>query len=136
MPKGLPPQDALDFLKRPNPAVMATVNRAGQPVSVATWYLLQDDNRILLDLDAGRARLKHLRSNGLVSLTALDHDNWGTHLSVRGHVVEIADEPGLAGIDLLAIHYTGKPYAVRDRPRVSVWFAIDSYHGWGALAGI
>ncbi len=46
-------------------------------------------------------------------------------------MVEIADEPGLAGIDLLAIHYTGKPYAVRDRPRVSVWFAIDSYHGWG-----
>lgn len=133
MPKGLPPQDALDFLKLPNPAVMATVARDGHPVSVATWYLLADDNRILLNLDASRARLKHLRHNGLVSLTALAKDNWGTHLSIRGHVVEIVDDPDLADIDRLSQHYNQKPYPVRDQQRVSVWVEIDFYHGWGAL---
>ncbi|WP_246018100.1 pyridoxamine 5'-phosphate oxidase family protein [Amnibacterium kyonggiense] len=27
-----------DFLRRPNPAVMATLANDGRPVTVATWY--------------------------------------------------------------------------------------------------
>ena len=39
-------------------------------------------------------------------------------------------DAGLADIDRLARHYTGRPYDRRDRPRVSVWMRIDSWHGW------
>lgn len=132
MNSGPMPPEARDFLARPNPAVMATVRSDGQPVTVATWYLVEDDGRILLNLDASRARLKHLRNDGRVSLTALA-ENWYTHISLQGHVVEISDDPDLIDIDRLSTHYTGNPYPQRARPRVSVRVAIDSWHGWGSF---
>ncbi|MCW2498946.1 MAG: class F420-dependent enzyme [Frankiales bacterium] len=126
------PADVREFLSHPNPAVIATVRPDGQPVSVATWYLLEDDDRILVNMDEGRRRLDHLRQEPRVSLTALDRDDWYTHLSVQGRVVEMREDEGLVDIDRLSTHYTGKPYPVRDRGRVSAWIVIDRYHGWGA----
>ncbi|WP_136518209.1 MULTISPECIES: PPOX class F420-dependent oxidoreductase [Cellulomonas] len=132
MPKPPLPADVVDLLRRPNPAVMATIHPDGHPVTVATWYLLEDDGRVLLNLDAGRARLKHLRANPHVSLTALAEDNWYTHVSVQGRVVEIRDDVDLVDIDRLSTHYGGNPYPVRDRARVSVLVEVDHWHGWGA----
>src|SRR5689334_19567856 len=116
--KTLPPEIA-GFLRRANPAVMATVAADGRPVTVATWYLLEDDGRILLNLDATRARLKHLRTDPRVSLTVLVEDNWYTHVSLQGHVVEITDDEDLTDIDRLSTLYGGRPYPNRESPRVS-----------------
>jgi PPOX class probable F420-dependent enzyme len=109
---------------------MATVAPDGRPVSVATWYLLEDDGRVLLNLDAGRARLEHMRKDPRVSLTVLAA-NWYTHVSLQGRVVSIVDDEDLRDIDRLARHYTGKPYSNRARPRVSAQVEIDRWHGWG-----
>jgi len=128
------PDDVAELLARPNPAVMATVAADGRPVTVATWYLVEDDGRVLLGLDAGRARLEHLRRDGRVSLTALAEGDWYTHVSVQGRVVSIEDDEGLRGIDRLSRHYTGKEYPARDRPRVLVRFEVERWHGWGAAA--
>ena len=122
----------MELLRRPNPAVMASVAADGRPVSVATWYLLEDDGRVLLNLDAGRARLKHLRKDPRVSLTVLA-DDWYTHVSLQGEVVSLVDDEDLRDIDRLARHYTGKPYSNRQRPRVSAHVEIDRWHGWGEL---
>jgi PPOX class probable F420-dependent enzyme len=124
------PKDVLELLARANPAVMATLAADGRPVTVATWYLLEPDGTILLGLDAGRARLEHLRRDPRVSLTALADDDWYTHVSVQGHVVSIEDDEGLRDIDRLSEHYTGQPYLNRERPRVSVRVEIDRWHGW------
>ena len=132
MPKPPLPDAVTALLARPNPAVMGTVHPDGYPVTVATWYLLEDDGRVLLNLDAGRARLEHLRTNPHVSLTALSEESWYTHVSVQGRVVEISDDVDLVDIDRLSTHYGGKPYPVRDRPRVSVRVEVDRWHGWGA----
>lgn len=118
------------MLAKPNPAVMATLASDGRPVTVATWYLLEPDGTILLGLDAGRARLNHLRRDPRVSLTALAVDDWYTHVSVQGHVVSIVDDEGLRDIDRLSRHYTGRPYRNRERPRVSARVQIDRWHGW------
>ena len=126
------PYDVAALLARPNPAVMATVAADGRPVTVATWYLVEDDGRILLGLDAGRARLNHLRADPRVSLTALAEDDWYTHVSVQGRVVSLVDDEGLRDIDRLSRHYTGGDYPVRDRPRVSVHVEVERWHGWGA----
>jgi PPOX class probable F420-dependent enzyme len=130
MPELPMPPDVRDLLARPNPAVMATVAADGRPVTVATWYLLQDEGLILLGLDAKRARLKHLRRDPRVSLTALADDDWYTHVSVQGRATSVTDDEGLRDIDRLARHYTGEPYADREQPRVSVHVAIDRWHGW------
>jgi PPOX class probable F420-dependent enzyme len=122
------PQHLVEMLDRPNPAVMGTVSSAGAPMTVATWYRWID-GRVLLNLDAGRKRLAHLRTDPRVSLTVLDSD-WYRHISLHGSVT-LVDDPELADIDQLARHYTGDRYANRDRPRVSAWLTIDSYHAWG-----
>lgn len=124
------PERVIEFLRLPNPAVMATVAADGRPVTVATWYLLEDDGRVLLGLDAKRARLKHLHADPRVSLTVLAHD-WYTHVSMQGRVVSITDDEGLRDIDRLARHYDGHAYADRERPRVSAHVEIERWHVWG-----
>lgn len=130
MPSTPLPANLRELLTRPNPAVMGTVAADGRPVTVATWYLLEDDGTILLGLDAGRARLNHLRRDPRVSLTALAADDWYTHVSVQGRAVSIVDDEGLRDIDRLSRHYTGQPYGERQRPRVSVHVRIERWHGW------
>jgi PPOX class probable F420-dependent enzyme len=127
------PDRVVELLRRPNPAVMATVAADGRPVTVATWYLLEEDGRVLLGLDAQRARLKHMRADPRVSLTVLDGEDWYTHVSLQGRAVSIVDDEGLRDIDRLARHYTGKPYSNRSRPRVSAQVEIDRWHAWGEL---
>ena len=126
------PVHVRDLLARPNPAVVSTLRKDGQPVSVATWYLLEDDDRVLLNMDATRVRLQHLRRDPRVTLTALDKDSWYTHVSLIGRVVEMADDEGLAEIDRLSTHYNGRCYPNRESPRVSAWMVVDRWHGWGA----
>lgn len=129
MPTTPLPERLRELLARPNPAVMATTRADGQPVSVATWYLV-DGDRVLLNLDAGRVRLAHLRRDPRVALTVLDENSWYVHVSLQLRVVEIADDPDLAGIDRLSTHYTGRPYPNRDNPRVSAWLDVERWHGW------
>jgi len=124
------PDDVHALLAEANPAVIATVRADGQPVTVATWYLL-DGEKILVNLDHSRARLRHLRTDHRVALTVLDED-WYTHISIVGHVVEIAADDDMAGIDRIATHYTGKRYPNRQSPRVNAWIEIDRWHSWGA----
>jgi PPOX class probable F420-dependent enzyme len=127
------PQQTHELLAKPNPAVITSLRPDGQPVSVATWYLL-DGDRILVNMDVGRKRLGYLRRDPRVSLTALDESSWYTHVSVQGRVVELLDDEGLTDIDRLSRHYTGEPYPTRDRARVSAWIEIETWHGWGAAA--
>ena len=131
MPKPPLPDDVRALLAKPNPAVIASVRADGQPVTVATWYLL-DGDRILVNMDEGRRRLEYLRSDPRVSLTALDEAGWITHVSVQGRVAEMADDLDLVDIDRLSTRYTGNPYPERTRKRVSAWIEIDTWHGWGA----
>jgi PPOX class probable F420-dependent enzyme len=125
------PDQIRQLLEKPNPAVMVTLRASGQPVSVATWYVL-DGDRILVNLDQGRKRLKHLRRDPRVAMTVLDGDDWYTHVSVQGRVAEIKEDPDLIDIDRIARHYTGNGYQVRSRKRISAWIEIDRWHGWGA----
>jgi len=126
------PDDVRDLLTAPNPAVVTTVRADGQPVSVATWYLMVGD-RVLLNMDEGRKRLDHLRADPRVSLTVLDENDWYTHVSVIGRVTEMYDDEGLADIDRLSQHYRGREYTNRERGRVSVLVDVDRWHVWGKL---
>ena len=119
------------LLEQPNPAVIACVRADGQPVSVATWYLLEGD-RVLVNMDEGRKRLDYLRADPRVSLSVLAAEDWYTHVSLQGRVVELSDDEGLAGIDRLSQHYRGRPYPQRRRCRVNAWIEIDRWHGWGS----
>jgi PPOX class probable F420-dependent enzyme len=127
----LPPA-AVELLKKPNPAVIATLRTDGQPVSTATWYLW-DEGRVLVNMDEGRKRLEHIRNDPRVTLTVLDEANWYTHLTLVGHVAELREDTGLTDIDRLSRQYLGRSYPQRDRGRVSARIEIEQWHGWGTL---
>jgi PPOX class probable F420-dependent enzyme len=126
------PPEVVEMLRRPNPAVMGTVRPDGAPVTVATWYLYRD-GKLVVNMDEGRARLDHIRNDPRVSITVLDGEDWGTHVSVRGRMTLI-DDPGLQQIDEIARHYTGKAYPQRDRGRITGVVEIETWHGWGRFA--
>ncbi len=122
-----------DFLRKPNPAVMATLAKDGRPVTVATWYLLEDDGRILVNLDASRVRLGHLRRDPRFALDAIDGADWYTHVALQLVGTEFSDDTDLADIDALSRQYTGAQYSNRESPRVSLRAEIRSVLAWGAL---
>ncbi len=124
------PSRLVELLRRPNAAVMATVRSDGAPVTAATWYVWEDDGRVLVNLDESRVRLQHLRKDPRVSLTVLD-ENWYTHVTLIGRVVELRADEGLADIDRISRHYTGHEYANRNNPRVSAWIEVERWYGWG-----
>ena len=87
------PERVRTFLQRPNPAVMATLAKDGRPVSVVTWYLLEPDGGVMLNLDGDRVRLRHLRRDPRIALTVLDGADWGSHVSLQLSVVDVAGRP-------------------------------------------
>ena len=134
MPKPPLSDDAQALFALPNPAVIAVVRPDGQPVSVATWYLVEDDGRVLVNMDGGRKRNEYMRNEARVSLTALKEDEWYTHVTVQGRITQWREDHDLSDIDRLSKHYGGGPYRNRSRPRVSALIEIDFWHGWGSVA--
>jgi PPOX class probable F420-dependent enzyme len=124
------PPEIEAFLRRPNPAVVATLRPDGSPHSVATWYDWED-GLVLLNMDESRLRLRFLRRDPRAALTVLDAESWYRHVSLIGRVVRIEDDDDLADIDRLALRYTGRPFRTRDRRRVSAWLQPDRWHEWG-----
>ena len=129
MPPPPVPPEIEAFLREPNPAVVATLRADGSPHSVATWYDWID-GLILLNMDATRARLGHLRRDPRVSLTVLDQDSWYSHVSLAGVVDRLEDDSELADIDRLALRYTGNPFRNRVDKRVSAWVRPERWERW------
>jgi PPOX class probable F420-dependent enzyme len=129
MPRPPLPPYIDEFLRRPQPAVVASVRPDGSPHTVATWYAW-DGERILLNMDEGRLRLQFMRRNPGLALTVLDGEDWHRHVSVSGRIVSIDEDEGLRDIDRLALHYTGAPFRTRDRRRFSARVEIERWHAW------
>ncbi len=123
------PPELDEFLRRANPAVVASLRDDGSPHTVATWYLW-DGDRVLLNMDESRRRLHFMRRDPRVALTVLDEGSWYRHVSLLGEVVEIYDDEGLEDIDRLALHYSGQRFSNRESRRVSAWVEPHSWHAW------
>src|SRR5690242_14146050 len=129
MPTPPLPRELDAFLSQPNPAVIATLESDGAPHTAATWYLWED-GRVLVNMDEGRKRLRHLRADPRVSVTVLGEADWYRHVTLRGRAPSIDVDSELRDIDRLARHYTGNPFQRRDRGRVSAWIEVESWHAW------
>jgi PPOX class probable F420-dependent enzyme len=133
MPPAPLPTEVVELLRRVNPAVVVTLRPDGSPHSVANWYDW-DDGQVLMNMDAGRRRLRHMQADPRVALTVLDNENWYRQVSLFGEIVRIEPDTELTGADRLAIRYTGSPFSARDAQRVSAWMDVKSWHGWEGSA--
>jgi PPOX class probable F420-dependent enzyme len=119
-----------EFLRNANPSVIGTVDAEGEPHTAATWYLWED-GRVLVNMDATRKRLEHIRRDPHVSITVLGRgDDWYRQVTLRGRVAALEDDADLAGIDRLCTHYMGGPYSARDQQRVNAWIEVESWYSW------
>ena len=129
MPPAPLPPEAVDFLRQPYPACVATIRKDGSPLTAVTWFDW-DDGRIFMNGDFERVRLKHLRRDPRASLTVWDPSNFYWQLTVTGPVTRIEDDEGWAGIDRLAQRYIGSEYPDKSRPRVNMWMDVETWNGW------
>lgn len=129
MPPPPLPSEVVDLLRRPNPAVVASLRPDGSPHTVATWYDWED-GRVLLNMDESRLRLRFMQRDPRVALTVLDDEGWYGHVSVIGRIVRIERDTELRDIDRLAVRYTGKPFRSRDARRYSAWMTVEAWHAW------
>jgi len=129
MPRVPVPAEIDAFLAQANPAVVGTVSPLGTAHTAATWYDWED-GRILLNMDESRLRLRHMRANPSVALTVLGDDDWYAQVTLLGRVVSLEVDPDLAGIDRLAIRYTGRPFRSRDAKRVTAWMQPERWTSW------
>jgi PPOX class probable F420-dependent enzyme len=129
MPAAPLPPEAVDFLRQPYPAVVATLRRDGSPLTAVTWFDW-DDGRILMNGAAARVRLKHLRRDPRASVTVWDPANFYWQLTVTGRVTRIEDDADFSGIDRLAQRYIGSDYPDKSAPRVNMWMEVESWNGW------
>jgi PPOX class probable F420-dependent enzyme len=129
MPEPPLPAEIDAFLAQPNPSVIATLMRDGSPNTAATWYLWEN-GRVLVNMDEGRTRLTHMRRDPRVSVTVLGREDWYRQVTLRGRVVSLEEDRDLSDIDRISRHYTGAPYAQRDRGRYSAWIKVERWHAW------
>ena len=134
MPEGTPPPELDEFLRRPNPCVVATIRPDGELHTAATWYEWPGDGTVLLNMDGSRRRLGHMRADPRVALTILAEGSWYSHVSLIGRVRELRPDPELVDIDRIAEHYTGRPYRDRQRDSWTAVVEVDRWHAWGDLA--
>ena len=124
------PPEVEELLADPNPAVIATLRPDGRPHSVPTWYEWTEGT-LLVNMDRTRRRLEHLRRDPRVALTVMLRDDWYSHVSFLGDVVEVLDDRDLADIDRLSLRYRREPYWNRERDSVTALIEPLSWFGWG-----
>ena len=129
MPKPPLPPEADRLLRKANPAVIATLRQDGSPHTAVTWYDW-DGRHVLVNMDAARARLKHMRRDPRVSLSVMDGTEWYRQLTIFGRVVEIRDDPEFKDIDRLSLRYTRRQHHNRLRARISAVIEPVGWYGW------
>lgn len=124
------PREVEELLSGPHMAVIATLRPDGRPHAVPTWYEWSEGH-VLVNMDRTRRRLEHLRRDPRVALTVMLRDDWYSHVSLLGDVVELRDDRDLADIDRLSLRYRGEPYWNRERDSVTALIRPASWFGWG-----
>src|SRR5437764_509857 len=134
MPKAPLPEALQEFLRAPNPCVVATVRSPDCELhATATWYEWTDQGTVLLNMDGSRRRLGFMRADPRVALTVLA-DDWYSHVSLTGRVGEIRPDADLADIDRISRCNTGAPYADRHRDSWTAVVEVHRWHSWVLLA--
>ena len=99
------PNSHKDLLEGPVLVTIATVMPDGQPHLSVVWCSY-DGEYVLVNTARGRQKDKNLQARPIATILAIDPENAGRYLEVRG-TVEMTEEGAVGHIDQLAKLYTG-----------------------------
>ncbi|WP_375433325.1 PPOX class F420-dependent oxidoreductase [uncultured Friedmanniella sp.] len=128
----LPPA-LLALLEQPSPCFVATTMPDGSPQLTQTW-VDTDGQHILINTVQGFQKVRNLERDPRVAVAVSDPANPSRYFHVRGEVVEITTDGGVAHIERLAQRYLGTPYpwyGGRDQVRLVVKIRADSVGATG-----
>lgn len=98
---------------------LATSMPDGSPQVTPVWFDT-DGSHILINSAKGRIKDRNMRARPRIAAVLQDPGDPYRYLQIRGQVVEIDEENGLAHINRLSLKYRGKPWQVReDETRVT-----------------
>jgi PPOX class probable F420-dependent enzyme len=93
-------------------AWLTTVSPAGRPNSVPVWFLLRDDDSVLIYSEPGKAKLRNLNANPNVAL-GLDVTDIGRDIiRIEGTAVRAAGHPLADQVPEYAAKYTERIGAI------------------------
>jgi PPOX class probable F420-dependent enzyme len=122
------PDGLLDLLAQPSPCFVATLMPDGSPQMTQTWVDADDAGHIRINTVAGFQKVRNMERDDRVALNIADPADVARYYAVRGRVVGITDEGGVAHIEQLAQKYLGGPYpwyGGRDQRRLVVTIEAD-----------
>jgi PPOX class probable F420-dependent enzyme len=102
------------FLEEPFYGAVTTLRADGSPHTTVVWVDVDDDG-MMFNTAAGRAKVRHLQRDPRVSLIVIDSHDPYRWLSVSGHA-EITTEDADEQIDKLAKKYLGKDEYTSRKP--------------------
>lgn len=110
------PADLADLLTTNVLAHVSATRRDGSIAHYLMW-VDYDGEHILTSSPVGSRKGAHWRRDPRVTLSVVDRSNDWRYLIVRGRVVDIRPDHGLAFIDRMSERYTGGLYRMRQYPR-------------------
>jgi PPOX class probable F420-dependent enzyme len=124
------PEDLVDLLTSD---VLATVAALRPDGSIALYLMWVDyeGGRLLTSSRVGSRKAKNWQQNPTVSVTAVDHSDPWRFLVLRGRIVGMRPDEGLAFIDKLSVRYLGAPYRMRNFEREIFEIEIDHVQASG-----
>lgn len=106
-------------------AHLATVMPDGSPQVTPVWFD-EAKGRIRVNTAAGRVKARNMEQGARVALSILDPGNAYRYLQIRGKVVHVTADGGVAHIDALAKKYMGKDvYPFHNAKDVRTIFEIE-----------
>jgi len=109
------PDNFSDLFQKKTFAQLATIMNDGTPQVTPVWCEY-DGTHVLINSAKGRTKDLNMRRNPNVALSIQDPENPYRHLSLKGKVVEIAENGADAHIDRLSKKYTGRDVYGNRRP--------------------
>lgn len=119
------PDEMLDLLTTNVVGHLGTVRPDGTPAIAVVWIDF-DGRHVLTSSPLGSAKGRNIRANPMVALSVVDPRDPFRYLQIRGAVVDIQPDAGLAFIDRLCQRHLGRP--TRDRARAREIFFIEPIH--------
>jgi PPOX class probable F420-dependent enzyme len=110
------PEDLLDLLTK-NVIGHVSAKRADGSIAQYLMWVDWDGEHVLTSSPVGSRKGAHWRRDPQVAVSVKDRDNDWRFIVVRGRVVDIRPDEGLAFIDKMSERYTGHPYRWRSSPR-------------------